>query len=551
MYFDGLAPLLDVLKTGKVTQFVAIYRIVTKQCPIGVPPLGGNPLVVPPLGGHLFVVPPSGGTLTFNYGKRLFLSVAVLATLLFRVSLVHAEPKYLLSPASDSTSLQRVRVAIEIQGELKTNPDGKKVSRIPLAVNAALNYEEKVTGSEANRRAARYYEEARADLKIKDNVETTSLHDDHRLILVRTAKNESVFLSPLGPLTRDELDLLDVPGNSSIAPSLLPGREVKIGESWTPEDVVLASLLGLEAISKSDATATLTKVDGETAIIDMAGFVQGAVGGVATEIELKAKLNFDLADRRLTWLAMALKENRSIGHAEPGFETVARVRVAMQPVESLPRLTDKLLADLPADTDSGAALLKLESPKAGFRVLYDKRWRVMVDRSDVAILRLVERGDLIAQCNISPLPESAPGKHLSLEEFKGEIEEALGKNFGQIVEAKQSKTESGLHVLRIVASGVSSELPIQWIYYHVSSDGGRRAAYVFTMEARLAERFGAADEILGSTFEFITRSGPTPAAAASEKPTAGNSKPATTSAIRPSSSGTKSTSPTHAGPARR
>lgn len=530
MYFDGLAPLLDVLKPGKVAHLGAFYRIVTQQ--------------------YAFVVPPSGGMSCLRVGLKRCLTCLLLTPLLVVASAVGADDTYLLAPAADSAALQRVRVAIEIQGELKTNPDGKKVTRIPMAVNAAFNYEEKVSGTEGNRRAARYYEEARADLKIKEGVQSCSLGDEHRLILIRAARNQSVFLSPSGPLTREELDLLDVPGNSALATSLLPGREVRIGETWSPNDTVLALLLGLEAVSKSDATASLTKVDGDVAIIDMAGFVHGAVGGVATEIDLKAKLNFDIATRRLTWLAMALKENRSIGHAEPGFETVSRVRVAMQPAESLSQLSERQLAGLPADADSGAALLKLESPKGGFRVLYDKKWRVMVDRSDVSILRLVERGDLIAQCNISPLPDSAPGKHLSMEEFKGEIEEALGKNFGQIVEAKQTKTESGLRVLRIVASGVSSELPIQWIYYHVSSDQGRRAAYVFTFEGRLAERFGAADEILSGSFEFIARSGPTPATAPSDKSTAGSPKP-TSSTIRPGTQGAKGTRPSPAGPARR
>lgn len=506
MYFDGRALLLDATSPEKVTPLVAFYRFVTKQ--------------------------------------------GVFALLLLACSSLRAESTYLLAPANETKALQRVRVAIEIQGVLKTNPDGKKVTRIPLAVQASLNYEERITGSEGKRRAARYYEEARADLKIKDSVQTSSLNDDHRLILVRTAHNESAFYSPQGPLTRDELDLLDVPGNSAIAPSLLPGREVKIGETWTPDESVLALLLGLEAVSKSETTATLAKVDEDVAIIDVAGFVQGAIGGVATEIELKAKLNFDLGARRLTWLAMALKENRAVGHAEPGFETVSRVRVAIQPAESLSQLTDKLLVGLPSDSDTSAALLKLESPKGGFRLLYDKRWRVMVDRSDVSILRFVERGDLIAQCNISPLPDSTPGKHLSLEEFKAEIEEALGKNFGQIVEAKQSKTESGLRVLRIVASGVSSELPIQWIYYHVSSDQGRRAAYVFTFEARLAERFGAADDVLSGSFEFITRTGPKLATPPSENTTSKESK-TTSSALRPSTSGTKSAGPTPAGTSKR
>jgi hypothetical protein len=485
MYFDGWDGLLDVAKLGKV----AVLRC-------------------------------------FVASLSLPLSVLLVASL--APLTVRAQPSatYLLAPATKAGDLQRVRVAIEIQGNLKTNPDGKKVTRIPLGVNATLSYEEKYLVSTGEKcRVARFYEEAKADLRIKDTQQQASLSEEHRLIAVHTNRDEATFLSPHGPLTRDELDLIDVPGNSALGVGLLPSKEVRTGESWVASERVLGLLLGLEAVSKSDVTATLTKVEGDVAIIDMAGLVQGAVGGVATEIEMKGKLNFTLHDRRLTWMAFALKENRAIGHAEPGFETVARVRVAMQPASASANLGDTVIAELPAETDSGAALLKFEAAKSGFRVLHDRRWRAMVDNGEVSILRLVDRGDLIAQCNISPLPDMTPGKYLALEEFKAEIEEALAKNFGQIIEAAQTKNENGLRVLKIVASGTSSELPIQWIYYHVSNEQGRRAAYVFTLEARLLERFGAADDLLTSTFEFTARPGPTPANA---KSTSGNLRPSAT-----------------------
>ena len=42
-------------------------------------------------------------------------------------------------------------------------------------------------------------------------------------------------------------------------------------------------------------------------------------------------------------------------------------------------------------------------------MLHDRRWHVTVDRPELTVLRLVDRGELIAQCNISPAPDAKPG----------------------------------------------------------------------------------------------------------------------------------------------
>jgi hypothetical protein len=48
-------------------------------------------------------------------------------------------------------------------------------------------------------------------------------------------------------------------------------------------------------------------------------------------------------------------------------------------------------------------------------------------------------------------------------------------------------------------------LPIQWIYYLVTSaDGGQQASMAFTLEPNLAERFGSADRQLLARLRFLT-----------------------------------------------
>jgi hypothetical protein len=153
-------------------------------------------------------------------------------------------------------------------------------------------------------------------------------------------------------------------------------------------------------------------------------------------------------------------------------------------------------------------LLSFQAEKSGFRLIHDRRWRSMLDRRDLCVFRFVDRGDLIAQCNISELPQAEAGKQLSLEAFQADVQRSLGDSFREIVEASRSTTEDGKQVLRVLVAGTASEIPIHWIYYHLSDDEGRRAAIAFTLEAKLVERFAEADRTLIETFQFTDQPKP-------------------------------------------
>jgi hypothetical protein len=409
-----------------------------------------------------------------------------------------------LTPAAGTGDLQQVKVIVEVRGHLAMNPNGKGVTRTPVEMTGELVYDEKQLAEPdgPRQRAVRFYQEAEATMRIGGTRRQARVNDDRRLVVVETTGAGAVLFSPWGHLAREELDLIDVQGARLPLSALLPNREVKPGESWPHPPQILNLLLGLEAISQSDVKSTLSKVETDAAVIEMSGSVSGAVGGVAAEIDLEAKYNFDLAQRRITWLAMSIKEKRSIGHAEPGFEVVARVRMAASGIQQSRPLEEAALDSLPLKADAGAELIRLEAARGGFRLLHDRRWRVLVDRTDVTVLRFVDRGDLIAQCNISKLPNLPAGQQLQLEAFQEEIRRALDKTFGQFIEASQTVTDRGLRVLRVVAAGIVSELPIQWTYYHICDDRGRRVSCVFTMESRLADQFAEADGALISSLEF-------------------------------------------------
>lgn len=394
--------------------------------------------------------------------------------------------------------LSRVEVALQVGGDLKLVVEGKPKS-IPMSVIANIGYDEQLLATDEAghpRRTLRYYNDTRAVIKVDQGGDKPKLDDAHRLIAVeRLAGAAPVLFCPSGALKREELDLIDVPGNSMLGDSLLPSERVAFGESWKLTDQTMAALLCLDAVSWTDVTSVQGETKDGIVEIAAAGSVNGAAGGVGTEIELKAKYRFDLARGRLVYLAMLIKEKRAVGHIGPGLDTVAKLIVSMTPIEKSSHLTQEVVARTKAELTPDAESLDYAAVSGQFRFPYDRRWHLTVDDAKLAILRLMDKGELVAQCNVSILP-SEKKSPVTLAEFQQDVQTSLGKNFGQFTNASQSTNEAGYAVLRVVAHGVVSELPIEWVYYLIQDSQGKRVSLAFTYEQDLAERFAQADRAM-------------------------------------------------------
>ena len=421
----------------------------------------------------------------------------------------------------------RVTANLEVGGTLQTamNSAGKQPDPMPMSVVAQFGYDEMRLddgADDVHRFSLRGYDQNQAVIKIASKVNKPQLRETRKLISATATKGDVILASPDGALTRDELELIDIPANTLILDQVLPADSVAVGKRWKPSEDVMARFLCLDAVGHTEVECVLMEAKDGVAQVTMEGTLGGAIDGISTEIELKGKLVVDISHADAPTpksLLLAIKEKRGASYVDPGVDVVAKLKLALEPVADSKLLPEEAIAAAKAaksssDTDEniGPALEYISATK-GVRFRYDRRWHITREESDVVVMRLVDRGDLIAQCNVAPTSlavadaggKSADGSAtpLALADFQAQVQTALGKLFGQFEKAKQRGTDSGLRILEAVALGSAQELPIQWRYYMVHDRQGRAATVVFTMEAPKAEQFADQDTPIVDSVEFM------------------------------------------------
>lgn len=444
--------------------------------------------------------------------SALALLGALLATSMMP-PLLAAEETFDLSPHLSSGDLTQVAVRLEGGGTLKV-AEKDKVRSLEMRVVGELSYHEKLLKHETTvRRSARHYHSSQANITIEKSESKPVLAENHRWVGVQADAGTANLFCPDGPLTRDELELIDVPFNSLLIDGLLPDRAVAKGESWKQSAALMTGLLNLDAVSSTDVESTFRELnDKRRAVVQLSGSVAGAIDGVATEIEIKCQYLVDLERHRIVSLAANIKETRPVGHVGPGLAVVAKLQMTVKPLAESAELADDVLAKHSREPSKSGEKLVYLPPSGDSRLLYDRRWHVIREAPELTVLRYVDKGELVAQCNLVTGATSVGGKKadgktergqpVSLGTFQAEIQKALAQNFGRFLEAAEDTTSSGNRILRVIIEGKASDLAIQWNYYRVEAKDGRSATFAFMLEKDLLDRFGAADQALVDGLEF-------------------------------------------------
>jgi len=175
--------------------------------------------------------------------------------------------------------------------------------------------------------------------------------------------------------------------------------------------------------------------------------------------------------------------------------------VDRQVADSSGALTDSRLESVAVNPSQQDLSLVLNSPWK-LRFAFGRSWHVFHQTADVIVLRLMENGGLVAQCNVSQLAAAPPGSHLSEQDFQADVRSALKGQLSGIQKAEQLRTADGRFLYRVTAVGRSRSIPMHWFYYLCAAADGRQAAFVFAIESRFVDQLAGRDAAIVESLQF-------------------------------------------------
>jgi hypothetical protein len=414
-----------------------------------------------------------------------------------------------LSEAPASGENFRITIDTTLSGTMKVARDGK-LEAIKLSARNEHVILERVLKIEHGlvTKMARHYGKANCATVIGEDKLQRGLRDTHQLVVAQRVGDNLLCYSPAGPLTRPELEVVSEHFDTLCLAGLLPNKEVAVEDSWKISNVTAQSVCLFEGLISQDLSGRLKEVKDGQAIITIEGKANGIELGASVKLEIKATLRYDLLSHRVVSLEWKQKDMREQGPASPIVEaesttTLKREFLAEEPKE----LAKSVLAAVPSD-DEPQELLKLLQHRdaAGkYAFLYGRDWHIVGETQNHLVLRLLDRGDFIAQATVAKWKSADAGKHTDPDEFKRVVAESPGWLLDEVIEATEVPSDEGRWAYRVTAKGELDGAKVVQCFYLLAGPSGDQVAVTFVMKPANATKIGTRDVALVNAIEFLSK----------------------------------------------
>ena len=104
----------------------------------------------------------------------------------------------------------------------------------------------------------------------------------------------------------------------------------------------------------------------------------------------------------------------------------------------------------------------------------------------MTVLKRVERGRLVAQCNLAAGPNAGRGRHQDPDQFRDDVRKGLGPRFGQFLGVGEVDGDpAGGFRYKVGVQGRQGDLGVVWYYYLIAGpDGGPAPGHLHARRAR-------------------------------------------------------------------
>jgi hypothetical protein len=399
----------------------------------------------------------------------------------------------------------RYQLDMKLSGELKVKAEGKNAP-IQLTATASHSFPERaltIGPSGLPIKVARAYESARAVIIAgKDRSERT-LRPKRRLIVAIQDKDVPLTYSPAGALYRSELELTSEHLNTLFVAGLLPGKRVKVGETWAISNQVAQALCSFEGLTEHKLAGKLEAVNGDTATFSIKGTASGVELGALIKSKIDATGRFDLKKNRLVALEWKQSDERDQGPASPASATQVTINVRRTPIEQPASLSDVALISVPGALAPAASMTYVEhrDAKDRFALIHGREWVLTSETAEHTVLRLLERGDFVAQLTVTPWTKAKKGEHITPGAFKTAMNAASGWRPERELQAGEVPSSDRRWIYRYSVQGQLDGVEVLQNFYLIAGPDGDQVLLTFTLSPKQADKLGARDLSLAGSVE--------------------------------------------------
>jgi hypothetical protein len=397
----------------------------------------------------------------------------------------------------------RYSLETRLTGEISFQKESG-AAKVKLAAQASHVFPERVLVAPGSiiHKTARSYEAARMSVERGGDRSAWELRPARKLIVAQRHKEQPLAYSPAGALYRNELGLVSGHFDTLALAGLLPGKEVKVGEKWKVSNLVAQALCGLEGLTENKLEGVLEKVSGDTATFIVNGPAAGVETGAMVKLMVDAAATFDLKAKRLTRVVWRQTSQRDQGPVSPASTLDVTVTLDRKPVALPAELNDVALVSVPDGFAPPGPMTNLEyrDPKGRFALLHPRDWHLTAATPEHTVLRLMDRGDYVAQVTVTPWTQAKKGEHLTPEQFKAAMRSTSGWQPEKELQSGEVPAE-GKYVYRLSEVGLLDGVQVLQNFFLVAAPTGEQVVLTFTLAPKLADKLGARDLSMAASIE--------------------------------------------------
>jgi len=213
----------------------------------------------------------------------------------------------------------RYGIEMKLTGEMRYVGEDAKLVPVKMSAQGKHAFPERVltVAGGVIQKSARVYDRAVATIQRGRDQSENGLRPSRKLIVAQRHKDQHLVYSPAGALTRSELEVVSEHFDTLLLTGVLPGKAVKVGDTWKLSSAAAAALCSIEGMTGHKLTGKLDRVTAKLAAFSIKGTAAGVWQGAQLKTSIDATGTFDLKTKRIIKLVWKQKDDRDQGPVSP------------------------------------------------------------------------------------------------------------------------------------------------------------------------------------------------------------------------------------------